>query len=324
MTMLNSVNGPIRADQLGKTLMHEHLVCAFPGWEGDTRCPPKDRRELIALCVDRVEEMKSAGFGAMLDPCPNDLGRDVEIMGEVAARTGFHILFATGLYMDHSAGAYWKMMARLNPDADRYMADMFIAELTDGVGETGLKPAVIKVATGKAPFTRYEETVLKAAAIASKATGAPITTHTEAIDGEEQLRILGGHGMAPGRIIVGHSCGNPDHAYHRRIVDAGAYIGFDRFGIERILPDEERAKCLARMVETGFADKVIVSHDCVFHMRGEMYPANLAPERTPLHFSRNVVPRLKALGVDEAVIDAMLLDNPRRYFEGASAMAEAA
>jgi phosphotriesterase-related protein len=326
VTTLNAVNGPVRADQLGRTLMHEHLVAAFPGWEGDTRCPPMDRRSIIDLCVDRVEELKSAGFSALLDPCPNDLGRDVEIMGEVAARTGFTILFATGLYMDVSAGAYWKLRALIDPDAVAYMAEMFVSELTDGVGSTGLRPAVIKVATGKAPFTRYERMVLEAAAKASLATGAPITTHTEAVDGEAQLEILTGHGVDPACVIVGHSCGNPDHAYHRRIVDAGAYVGFDRFGIERILPDEDRVRSLVRVVESGSADRVIVSHDCVFHMRGRLFPASQSAmhERTPLHFSRNIAPKLKAAGVGEAVIDGMLRDNPRRYFEGAAALAHAA
>jgi phosphotriesterase-related protein len=326
MVMINSVNGPVRADGLGKILMHEHLVVGYPGWEADTRCPAADRRSIIDECVDRVEELKSAGFSGLLDPCPNDLGRDVDVMGEVAARTGFVILFATGLYMDALAGAYWKVRARIDPEATAYMTDLFVSELTNGVGSTGLKPAVIKVATGPAPFTPYEQMLLAAAGAASRITGAPVTTHTEAIDGEEQLRILGEHGAPPARVIVGHSCGNPDHAYHRRIVDAGAYIGFDRFGLERILPDEDRVRSLARLVETGAADRAIISHDCVFHMRGQIHTPGVpmpALARSPLHFTRTIAPKLKALGVGEAVIDGMLRDNPRRYFEGAEALAGA-
>jgi len=149
--ILNSANGKVPVANLGKTLMHEHLLVAFPGWEGDTETPPASRREIVDACVERVEELKSGGFGALLDPCPNDLGRDVDVLGEVAARTGFNILFATGLYMDHFAGAHWKLKLGMDPDGVRRLADMYIKEITDGVGSTGLKPAVIKVACGKAP-----------------------------------------------------------------------------------------------------------------------------------------------------------------------------
>jgi phosphotriesterase-related protein len=173
---------------------------------------------------------------------------------------------------------------------------------------------VIKLASGKPPFTAYDQMLIKAAADAARLTGAPIITHTEAIGGELQLQMLKDLGVDPARVIVGHSCGNPDHAYHRQIVDAGAYIGFDRFGLERILPDEQRVKSLVRMVESGAADRVIVSHDCIFHRHGAPMPSG-AP-RSPLHFTRVIEPQLKALGVQTSVIDSMLVDNPRRYFEG--------
>jgi phosphotriesterase-related protein len=275
--MLNSAGGPVRADQLGKTLMHE------------------------------------------------DLGRDVDIIGEVAARTGFNILFATGLYMGLSGGAYWKMKSLIDPDFVGYLTEMYVRELTDGVGSTGLKPAAIKLASGKVPFTRYDQLLIRAAAAASLATGAPIITHTEAVGGDLQLRMLVELGVDPAKVIVGHCCGNPDHAYHRAITDAGAYIGFDRFGLERIQPDEVRARSLATLVECGAADRVIVSHDCVFHNQGRIGPASSAHVelRTPLHFSRVIAPKLEAMGVAPAVIDSILTDNPRRYFEGAKAVAHA-
>ena len=319
--ILNSASGQVSVANLGKTLMHEHLVASFGGWEGDSSAPRPSREDILKICVDRVEELKSGGFGALLDPCPNDLGRDVDLMGEVAARTGFTVLFAVGLYMDKLAGPYWKLKMAMDPDGGRRLADMFIKEIEDGVGSTGLKPAVIKVATGAAPFTKFEERVMQASVAAAVATGTPIITHTEGVDGDQQLATLTGHGIAPGRVIIGHSCANPDHAYHRRIVDAGAYIGFDRFGIERIRPDEGRIASLVEMIEAGQAERVIVSHDCVFHMPGQLYadPASPMPQRSPMHFSRVLAPKLRDMGVSQATIDSMLTDNPRRYFEGAAA-----
>ena len=317
--ILNSANGKVPVANLGKTLMHEHLLVAFPGWEGDTETPPASRREIVDACVERVEELKSGGFGALLDPCPNDLGRDVDVLGEVAARTGFNILFATGLYMDHFAGAHWKLKLGMDPDGVRRLADMYIKEITDGVGSTGLKPAVIKVACGKAPFTKFEEKVMQASALAAVATGTPIITHTEGVDGDLQLGVLTGHGVEAGRVIIGHSCANPDHAYHRKIVDGGAYLGFDRFGIERLRSDQGRMESLVQMIDAGLSERVIISHDCVFHMRGNLSPRGgpPIPMRNPMHFTRVLAPKLRDMGVAQGTIDSMLTDKPRRYFEGA-------
>ena len=38
MSKINTVLGPISADQMGITLMHEHMVLAYPGWDLDPLC----------------------------------------------------------------------------------------------------------------------------------------------------------------------------------------------------------------------------------------------------------------------------------------------
>ena len=101
---INTATGPVDVDRLGKTLMHEHLVIGFPGWDSDTSAPSQSVREMTAVCLDRIGELKSAGFQTLLDPCPNDIGRDVALMADVAARAGFNIVFATGLYHHHLGG----------------------------------------------------------------------------------------------------------------------------------------------------------------------------------------------------------------------------
>ena len=65
--------------------------------------------------------------------------------------------------------------------------------------------------------------------------------------------------MGAHRCLIGHCCGNADPAYHRRVVDGGSYIGFDRIGILRLMPDETRADNLARLVRAGEADGVLVA-----------------------------------------------------------------
>lgn len=317
--MINSISGRIAIGELGKTLMHEHLVVGFSGFEGDTKAGAVEKREMVARCVDIVAELKDNGFRSLLDPCPNDLGRDIDIMGEVAARTGFNILFATGLYDDRYGGSYWKAKVGFDEDAEKYIADMYVAEIEQGVGKTGCRPAVIKVATGPGPFTGYERAVMRAAVAAARITGVPITTHTDGIDGDAQAAILQEGGVAPERIIVGHSCGSNDHGYHRKICDAGCYIGFDRFGMEMINTDENRIVALEKMISAGFRNHLIVSHDCTMNMRGQMIgQAELDKVLAirPMHFTREIAPKLEALGIAASTIDSILVDNPRRYFSG--------
>ena len=167
----------------------------------------------------------------------------------------------------------------------------------------------------------YERNVFEAAAKASAATGAPITTHTDhGTVGDLQQQVLTEHGVPAHRIVVGHSCGTSDHAYHLKIARGGSYLGFDRFGLEILRPDAERTAALLRLLEAGAGDRIVVSHDSVWCWRGEPLPRALLAEATeiwnPTHFSRRIVPQLREGGASEAQIEALLEANPRRFFAG--------
>lgn len=314
---INTVTGPIPVHKLGRTLMHEHMLIGFPGWETDILEPGSTRREIVARALDKIAEMQAAGFSSMLDPCPNDIGRDVELMAEVAGRTGFNLICSTCFYHHELSAPYWRLKLTMHPEGVDRLADLMIREITVGVGATGIKAGVIKLATAHAPITDYERALLLAGAKASLATGVPITTHTDAILGPEQVEILTGAGVPPHRIIVGHSCGNPDHHYHMSLVRAGAYLGFDRFGLEPIRPDEGRIESLLAVVNAGGLDHLVVSHDAPWCLRGSIWQGELLEtiqNLSPLHFVRNIAPKLKSGGMTEAQIERMLVDNPRRYF----------
>ncbi|WP_439360377.1 hypothetical protein [Bradyrhizobium sp. DASA03007] len=59
-------------------------------------------------------------------------------------------------------------------------------------------------------------------------------------------------GVAANRCLIGHCCTNPDHAYHRRVVDGGSYIGFDQIGMDYHQRDDVRADNLAKFVHAGY------------------------------------------------------------------------
>ena len=320
-SIVQTVTGPVPTADLGRTLMHEHLSIGYAGFEAHSSRPGPDRAEMVALCTERISQLQGLGYSSMLDPCPSDLGRDVDLMVEVAEATGFNIVCATGLYKEEQGGtAYWHFRAQFE-DVGAVMADQFISELTDGVDSSGVRPGIIKCATGPGAMTDYERIVFNAAAAASVATSTPVTTHTDrGTMGELQQQVLTAAGVPANRVIIGHSCGTTDTDYHMGIVAGGSYLGFDRFGIGTLMPDVDRVASLVRLLEQGAGDRVVVSHDSVWCWRGEPFPPALV-ERAgdmfdPTRFDREIVPMLHDQGVTDEQIDMLVVDNPRRFFEG--------
>ena len=306
------------------TLVHEHLMIGFPGWFMDGLAPRFKRDEALARGVDRLQELIGLGVRTFLDPCPIDLGRDVEFMAEVAQRSGMRIICATGAYKENEGITY--TFAGLPVEE---IEAIYVKELTEGIGDTGIRAGVVKVATGPHRVTDYERKLLTAGGRAAARVGCPVLTHTDEAElGLDQIAILTEQGVPAHRILVGHSDGRDDHAYHRSLADQGAYVGFDRFGIEPIISDEKRMQSVHKMIEAGYARSICLSHDAtcaawlgrpVFSGKYVLLPeqvAQLMPNSEPTHLFKRILPALRERGVSQADIDTILIENPKRYFAG--------
>ena len=213
--------------------------------------------DALARGVDRMQELRGFGVATFLDPCPMDLGRDVEFMAEVASRSGMRIVCTTGAYKQNEGLTY---TFRALPVED--IEAIYVKELTEGIGESGIRAGLVKVATGAPAISDYERKLLVAGGRAAAAVGCPVITHTDhASLGLEQIAVLMAQGVPAHRILVGHSDGRDDHDYHRSLADKGAYVGFDRFGIEVFISDDKRIESVGKMVDAGYARSVCLSHD---------------------------------------------------------------
>ncbi len=329
MLKINTVTGTCTPQELGTTLVHEHLLVAWSGWEADSiTVKGFKRNEALKFCVDRLQELKAHGVNTFMDPCPSDLGRDVEFMAEASSKSGMRVICATGLYKEDLGGAYFKFYMHFGSGANE-IAEVYEKEISEGVGDTGIKPGFIKCATGvlkdeagRPHITPYEEMCLRAAARAHKATGAPITTHTdEAMLGPQQLEIFTSEGVDPRRVIIGHSGDTANLQYHVSIMDQGAYLGCDRFGLDFILPDKLRLATVIGLCGVGYANQIVLSHDSVACWKGRAM--TLPPEQQhlianwqPTHLLKNLLPKMREAGLSEDKIKTMLVDNPRRWFAG--------
>jgi phosphotriesterase-related protein len=318
---VQTVSGRVLPEALGRTLIHEHVLIGFPGWELDALAPRFDRAEAMARAVDQMQQLRDLGVGTFVDPCPMDLGRDVEFLAELSQKSGLQIVCTTGAYFEAEGITH---TFRHLPVEE--ITAIYIKEISDGVGDTGIRAGAVKIATGAHRISDYERKLVQAGARAARETGVPLISHTqEGSCGHEQIDLVTGEGVSAERLVVGHSDGIDDHEYHRTLAERGAFVGFDRFGITIILPDEVRVKNVLKLAKAGHTRNILLSHDSIVCWQGRPVPfANryedvlaMLPDWRPTSVLTNIVPQLRAGGLSEADITTILVDNPRRLFAGA-------
>jgi phosphotriesterase-related protein len=325
--MINSVLGPISPDKLGVTLVHEHLAWAYPGYEADATIVPYDRAAALEAGLKACEAAKAVGVQTIIDATTNDVGgRDPLLYKELSQKTGINIIFATGLYTEKEGSpAYWKTRMQFGVDLSKMISELFIKEITEGVGTTGIKAGVIKV--GSSPeMTDYEKAVHKAAVIAQKATGVPIITHTEGpTGGVEQAEFLVSQGADPKKVMIGHVTNSKDINYHKAILTKGVSAGFDRLGLAPMygVPDNVSVQNIAALCQEGYTNKIMLSQDTVNFWLGRPLSGDapqaivqLLSKWTIDHVSKDIIPALKAQGVTDDQIDTMMVENPKNLFLG--------
>jgi phosphotriesterase-related protein len=323
MKSVETVTGPIPVEQLGKTLIHEHFIFGYPGYQGDVTLGPFNE-----AAIDVARLMQSYGVQTVVDPTPNECGRNPLFLKKISEATGLQIICATGYYYEgEGAPPYFKMRQGLG-SAEEEIYQMFKTEITEGIAGTGIKPGIIKLASSKDEISEYEKMFFRAAARVQKETGIVILTHTqEGTMGPEQARILIEQGADPSKIIIGHMCGNTNPVYHKEVLDQGVRIGFDRFGIQVLVGapfDNERVATLMALIDEGYENQILLAHDSVNVWLGRIPIMNeqvtqIMENWHPAHIFENILPTLRENGITETQIDKMLGVNAISLFAGAPA-----
>ena len=324
MNTVQTITGPADPGTLGRTLMHEHFLFGFAGFQGDATLGGFKEEEYTRDCLQAVADARAYGIETIVDATTNECGRNVRFLKKIADLTGIRIICSTGYYFQgESAFAYWHFRQGF-ADIQTEIYDMMTTELTKGIEGTDIKAGVIKLASSQGQITPMEEVFFKAAAKAQKATGCVIITHTQlGTMGPEQAELLISEGADPGKIAIGHMCGSTDIAYHERVLKQGVFINMDRFGLEGELfhtpTDEERMDVIKTLTDKGYGKKILLGHDSVNvnlgrglimtpFMQEAMKDANI---RT---IGKKVIPGLKQRGMDDAQIEDLLTGNPRALF----------
>jgi phosphotriesterase-related protein len=310
--MVNTVLGPLDTRDLGFTLMHEHVMSQgavarnFPELLGP---------RFLEKIVQGITEAKKGGVNTIVDATTFDLGRDVSFLAEIAKRTGVNIIACSGWWMNTPA-----YLGGQSPDL---FADIFVREIEEGIAGTGIKAGILKSAADFGGITENGEIMLRAVARAHCRTRVPIMLHSYAPEhlARRQLAILKNEGVDLRNVVVGHVNDTRDMEYLNWILEQGCYLGMDRYpGLN--LSAHARTETLKWLIDAGWTDRLLPSHDCGLVNPLTFYPPDVQEsieKGNPygyLYLKKVVFAWLREMGVEEAVIINLCVNGPRRFFEG--------
>ena len=318
MAEVQTVTGSIDSADLGRTLAHEHVFVL--GEEHRLNYQDWDEEAMVEKAVADLTELASLGIDSIMDPTVLGLGRYIPRIQRIAERVDLNIIAATGLYTYNEIPFQFHYTGPgLLFDQPEPLTEMFVKDLTKGIADTGVRAAFLKCAIEEQGLTPGVERVMRAVGQAHVRTGAPITVHTNphTRSGLEAQRVLREEGVDLTKVVIGHSGDSTDLDYLKEVADAGSLLGMDRFGLDVLLPFEQRVDTVAQLAAAGYADRMMLAHDasCFIDWFDPDAKVQAVPQWNFRHISEDVLPALRERGVTDEQIEAMLVSNVRRYFE---------
>lgn len=341
-----TIEGPVDPGELGITLTHEHLFVDLrtyapePKNEEDRAFAERPlsidmlgaiRRNIgcskDALLNDDAEtllaevmEFKKLGGQTIVDQ--SVVGIHLEEKGsrprnhlQLARDSGLKIVLGSGYYVSSSHPP------ELAAKSVEELSEELMQEVREGIDGSGVRPGLIGEIGISQPAHPDEWKVLEAACRAQKETGLPLSIHpyfgTRSRIAPEIVRFVLRQGVDPARVDICHMDGHMNLDYQRRVADMGVWISFDTFGLEVYYDgldfnhnchDSQREEHLIALLDLGYVDQIMISQDVCMKIQLRRYGGYGYG-----HILANIVPSLRFDGVDEATIDKLLVENPRRF-----------
>ncbi|MGM0904547.1 MAG: phosphotriesterase family protein [Bacillota bacterium] len=311
MNTIHTVNGERNIEDLGWTLIHEHLrtrdervVKQFPHLY--------DHEEEVALAVAQVKAAKERGVKTIFDPSVMGLDRDVRFMQRVANETGMNIVAATGIF------TFNDLPTRFTFNDIEFMTNQFVRDLEVGVQNSTIRAGFLKCAADIQGITPGVEKVIRGVARAHHKTGVPIMTHSHpgSETGLKQIAIFKEEGVPLNKVLIGH-CGDTDNLdYIERVLDSGAFIGMDRYGLTHTISTEKRNETVLALVKKGYANRMFLSQDycCTTDAhKPEASKRAAYPDWSMTFLMDKILPTLKEHGITDQQIHMMMVENVKAW-----------
>ncbi len=335
-----TVLGPIDADDLGVTLIHEHLLndcrCwwnkpveperqylgtepVHPAILGELRMDPFVNLHNCALddeelAIAELKPVADLGGRTVVDPTCRGIGRNPEALVRIARATGLNVIMGAGYYLQTSHPPELKGMSAND------VADEIVREAHEGVDGTGVRIGLIGEIGVSGDFTPEEEKSLRGAARAQHRTQLPLMVHLPAWyrHAHRVLDTIEEEGGDPRQTLLCHM--NPsgeDIDYQTSLAARGAFLEYDMIGMDywyadqqvQCPSDEDNARAIKRLIDAGFLGNLLLSQDVFLKMMLTRYGGF-----GYAYVQRHFLPRLKRHGVTDEQLRTLMVDNPKRAF----------
>lgn len=341
--LAQTVLGPVRPEQLGATLMHEHLFLDIRRpvhssgprageWAEAAEAPlsldtlAAVRRGAVSsdndllndpeLMRDEIAVFAEQGGGTVVEVTTPGIGRDPRALAALSRAVRLHVVMGAGWYQRDLHPAEFAAL-----EVEELTA-IIVRDLVEGVDGGALRGPIRAGIIGEvgaegAPVHPEEIRSLRAAARASALTGAPITLHQGGM-GEERLRVLDvleEEGADPRSVIFGHA-GTiaEDLPLARRLLARGATVEADFLGTTgspwgTLFPFTDRsvARGFAELVADGWGSQLVLGGDVCQRVQLRAYGGHGYGYLVD-HF----LPTLAEFGVGPEAITQMMVGTPAR------------
>ncbi|MFD5697106.1 phosphotriesterase family protein [Streptomyces lasiicapitis] len=298
MQAVRTVLGDVAPGELGVCDAHDHLFLTSPQLPGQ-------ELDSVEAAARELAAFRAAGGQSVVQWTPYGMGRRAAELPGLARTSRVRIVAATGL---HQSVHYTpELLSALRAEG---LDALFVRELTQGIGDSGVRAGLIKVAGGFHGLDAHARWTMTAAAGAHRATGAPIAVHLELGTGVlDVLDLLCGElEVPPGKVILGHLNRAPDLDVHREAAAAGAWLAFDGPSRAHHATDWRMPDAVRALAEAGHGDRLLLGGDTTTAAARSVNGGPGMP-----HLLRRVRPRL-ARSVGEELADRMVTVNAGRAF----------
>ena len=301
---IRTILSDIEPETLGFTMAHEHVL-------DDPRVGGFMDADHVLNDYGKAKEMllvyKNGGGQALAEASTKHWGRNTEGMAKLSEETGINIICCTGYLCENQVDMNKWVEGKSIDDLVKEMVD----EVTIGMDGTEHKAGWIKAGTSYNYISKREEMILRAAARASKITGAPVHTHTSTgTMGLEQIAIMEEEGMDMEHFCIAHVSRNPDYWYHKKMLEHGVYLIYDGPGKAKYYTDETLINVLRKLVADGYEDKLMLSNDMGKKTHHTVY--GYGPGL--LYIKDKFLPRMIDEGFKEETVHKFMYENPARFY----------
>ncbi|MEM6682278.1 MAG: aryldialkylphosphatase, partial [Pseudomonadota bacterium] len=290
-----TVRGVIDPEDLGPTLMHEHVLCDIrpPAWNalgdfgrliaiedhwpinyGEVDAPGNLQLDETDIAIAEMKAMRNDGGRTIVDLSCGGLQPDPAGLYAVSLASDVNIVIGSGQYVEEYQDP---------ENANLSVADFrdeILEQLFVGAWGTDIKAGIIGEIGCQTPWTELERRVMEGAVEAMQESGAALNIHPgrNADQPQEVADFLTARQVDMSRVIISHidrTIFDDDRLF--RLADSGCVIEFDLFGMENSyykwnedvdMPnDAQRLRDIRRLIDRGHLDQIAISQDICYRSR---------------------------------------------------------